>query len=132
MKKLIITSIVFFVIAMTTSPMFAQQDAKLAQVGMAFLDIPVGTRAAAMGGAYVSVCDDANSMFWNPAGMALVTDREIIFNYNGWIADIKHYSGALAANIGNFGVFGVSVIMMDYGQITGTRVAANEAGYEII
>jgi hypothetical protein len=37
---------------------------------MAFLKIPVGARAEAMGGAYVAVANDAFAAFWNPAGIA--------------------------------------------------------------
>ena len=31
-----------------------------------FLEIDVGSRATAMGGAYVSLCDDQSAIFWNP------------------------------------------------------------------
>jgi len=37
---------------------------------MAFLKIPVGARAEAMGGAYAAVANDAFAMYWNPAGIA--------------------------------------------------------------
>src|SRR5210317_1200826 len=42
---------------------------------MAFLKIPVGARAEAMGGAYVAVANDAFAAFWNPAGIAQVGTR---------------------------------------------------------
>lgn len=34
-----------------------------------FLNIDVGARAAAMGGAFTAVADDATGFFWNPAGL---------------------------------------------------------------
>lgn len=129
MKKLIYLSTAALFLFIFMSPLFAQRTGKLAQVGMAFLDIPVGTRAAGMGEAYVSVGNDANALFWNPAGMALVESRELVFNYTSWIADINHISAASSYNLGNVGVLGLSLIMMDYGEITGTRIAETEQGY---
>jgi hypothetical protein len=114
---------------MCISQSFAQKSGKLAQVGMAFLDIPVGTRATGMGEAYVSIGDDANAVFWNPAGIALIENGEFIHNHNGWIADITHISAAAAYNLGTAGVIGLSVITMDYGDIPGTQIANNEQGY---
>lgn len=35
----------------------------------AFLNTGVGARALAMGGAFVSVCDDSTAIYWNPAGL---------------------------------------------------------------
>ena len=42
----------------------------------AFLDIGVGARAAGMGGAYTALADDANTVYWNPAGLARLEKRE--------------------------------------------------------
>ena len=40
-------------------------------IGFTFMKIGVGARPVAMGGAYTAVADDANALFWNPAGLAL-------------------------------------------------------------
>jgi len=39
--------------------------------GFTFMRIGVGARPVGMGGAYTAVADDANALFWNPAGLAL-------------------------------------------------------------
>lgn len=36
-----------------------------------FLNIDVGARAAAMGGAFTAVADDATAFYWNPAGLVI-------------------------------------------------------------
>src|SRR5712691_2985046 len=46
-----------------------------------FLKIPVGARAVGMGGAFVSVADDATSPFWNPAGMVYLPYKEAFLQH---------------------------------------------------
>ncbi|MFQ5606880.1 MAG: PorV/PorQ family protein [Candidatus Zixiibacteriota bacterium] len=41
----------------------------VSQAGALFLRVPVGSRAAGMGQAYVAVADDATATHWNPAGL---------------------------------------------------------------
>jgi uncharacterized protein UPF0164 len=56
-----------------------------------FLKIGIGARAAAMGGAFVAVADDASALYWNAAGIARVdADRsQLQFNHAIWPAEIK-------------------------------------------
>lgn len=102
---------------------------KLAQAGFKFLSIPVGARQTSLGAASMAWSDDANSLFWNPAGMSQVANRDVALNYNKWIAEIAQQSGAFAINLGMWGVFGVSFMMMDYGDFYGTRRADNDDGF---
>ena len=37
----------------------------------------VGVRAMGMGGAFAGVADDFTAMYWNPAGLAQMTNREV-------------------------------------------------------
>lgn len=41
-----------------------------AQESAAFLKLGMGARAIALGGAYTALADDANALYWNPAGLA--------------------------------------------------------------
>lgn len=41
-----------------------------------FLNIGVGARGLGIGGAYTALADDANSIYWNPAGLAKLDKRE--------------------------------------------------------
>ncbi|TMQ48346.1 MAG: PorV/PorQ family protein [Candidatus Eisenbacteria bacterium] len=56
-----------------------------------FLKIGVGARAAAMGGAFVGVADDATALFWNAAGIARIdSDKsELSLNHASWPAELS-------------------------------------------
>jgi len=77
MKKLILFLLVIFLVSVYTTPVNAAIK-KVAQTGFQFLKIDMGARAAAMGGSYSMVGDDASTMFYNPAGMAMMESN---FNF---------------------------------------------------
>ena len=64
---------------------------KVGTVGSQFLEIPVGSRAAAMGSAFVGMADDASAVFWNAAGIARIDPdkSEISLNHANWPADLS-------------------------------------------
>jgi len=96
---------------------------KVAQTGYQFLKIDMAARPAAMGGAYTMVGQNASALFYNPAGMArMQSSLDFFANRTSWIADINYNAGAIAKNLGNVGVVGLSFVSADYGQITGYRV----------
>lgn len=56
-----------------------------------FLEIVVGARAAAMGGAFTGMADDASSVYWNAAGIARIDpDKSALsMNHANWPADLS-------------------------------------------
>jgi len=106
---------------------------KRAQTGMKFLSTSVDARATAVGGAMTAEMEGSStSLFYNPASMAgmpgsfhasasvlsFITD----INYN--VASVAYRPGG-----GNYGVVGLSVISVDYGDFIGTIRANNEQGF---
>ena len=96
---------------------------KTAQSTMNFLLISNSPKAAALGDAFTSVGKGAESMFYNPAGLAAM-DKEfdINLNYTQWIAEINYLSGGIAWNLDSYGVVGLSLLTVDYGDINGTSL----------
>lgn len=57
--------------------------------GLSFLKVDVDSRSAAMAGAYSALAQDAAAAYWNPAGLALAGDKNLVLTHNSWIADIS-------------------------------------------
>lgn len=64
--------------------------------GFAFLEIPSGARAAALGGAFASITDGtADAAFWNPAGLASIRGLEVSGAHTELIASLRHDTFAI-------------------------------------
>ena len=111
MNKLPIALLCFLFLTQHT---FAQQtpfESNVTNVGTtaaAFLNIGVGSRANAMGGAFVAISDDATALYWNPAGISQCVHPEITFNHSDWFLDIYHEFLGAVIPAGRH-VFGLSV-----------------------
>ncbi|MBU1598648.1 PorV/PorQ family protein [bacterium] len=51
------------------------------ETAMAFLKLGQGARVAGMGEAFVGLADDINALYWNPAGLAQLREKEATFMY---------------------------------------------------
>jgi len=60
-----------------------------------FLKIGISPRAAAMGGSWVSIANDASAAWYNPAGLGQLPNRQVFAGYVAWPAGI-HYSNFIA------------------------------------
>jgi len=74
-----------------------------------FLKIGVGSRASAMGDAFVAISDDASALYWNPAGLVQFADNQVIFSHNTWVVDINHDFLGLVYHLSPMDAVGVSV-----------------------
>ncbi|OGG00543.1 MAG: hypothetical protein A3F83_11255 [Candidatus Glassbacteria bacterium RIFCSPLOWO2_12_FULL_58_11] len=61
-----------------------------------FLTIPVGSRGIGMGNAYTAVVDDISAMWWNPAGLGFLQNKEVMLTIVDYTMDLT-YSWAGAA-----------------------------------
>lgn len=106
---------------------------KRAQTGMKFLSTSVDARATAIGGAVMAeTAGSSASLFYNPASMAgMAGNFHASFSNLSFITDINYLaaSAAFRPSGGNYGVIGVSVVSVDYGDFFGTVRANNEAGF---
>ena len=64
-----------------------------------FLTIPVGPRAVAMGGAYAAAADEISAIYWNPAGLGFIENREAFLTVIERPLDIRYTYGAIAVPV---------------------------------
>ncbi|MFQ5772640.1 MAG: PorV/PorQ family protein, partial [bacterium] len=108
---------IFLLVAVTVA--FAGND-NTGTSAANFLKIGVGSRAAAMGDAYVALANDVTALYWNPAGIASINGTAVGISYTNWILDINHSFTAIAHNFGDFGVIGVSLNYLSMGEMEHT------------
>lgn len=139
MKKHIVSLIVSGAwLLLFTAVGFSQAERKptekRAQTGFKFLTVTTDARAGALGEAFTSLESPSSAMFFNPAGMARLENfATVAFGQVSWIADIDYVFGSVALNPfdGRFGIFGISIVSVDYGDFNGTiRSDTDIRGYE--
>jgi hypothetical protein len=87
--------------------------------GAASLKVAAGARPAALGGAFVGLADDANALFWNPAGLADVRDRQLGLMYTSYLVDTSYQLVSWAQPMPALGGgVAAAVYTLDYGTIT--------------
>jgi len=104
----------------------AQEFAKVGTSGAQFLKIAVGSRGIGMGEAFDAVCNDASSIFWNPAGLTSIEKNSLVAAHANWLADINYEAAAFARNVRGIGVIGVSFGYLGSGDIAETTVMQPE------
>jgi hypothetical protein len=76
-----------------------------------FLKIPVGAMETSLGGAFTAVADNANAVYYNPAGLGFLQNSEISFSQNNFIEGMSQQwlAAAYPYKSGAFG-FGVNYL----------------------
>ena len=124
-SKIDIILIVILAGVVIFSPVYGAGNDKLAQTGCQFLSVVSDARAAAMGEAMTSLQIGSGALFFNPAGMSEQPGMlDVTASSNRWIADITHNTLSLGLRPfeGRYGVLGLSLQSVDYGEFYGTRV----------
>ena len=83
--------------------------AGIGTTGAQFLQVGVGARPLAMGGAFSALADDANAVNWNPGGLAEVKSKQLTASYNSLFKDENQGFLAYASPAGDAGAMAVGV-----------------------
>ena len=83
-----------------------------------FLKLGAGARAAAMGDAASALSSDSTDIYWNPAGLSNITGKgSMSVMHAVWFEDISYDWASYAMPYKNWGVFGLGVQYLSYGNI---------------
>ena len=109
------------------STLFAGTVRSHGTAGAAQLLIPVGAENIAVSEANVATVAGVEALWQNPAGIAQYSGgMQGIASTMSYIADINISNFGLLTNVGNIGTFGVSIKMLDFGDIPITTAVATE------
>jgi hypothetical protein len=94
-----------------------------------FLDIGVGARGLGLGAAYTALADDANAIYWNPAGLARLDKSEFTASHAELFESTRHDFLAYAHPTSR-GTFAAGLTYLSQGRIDGRdSLGRQTAGY---
>jgi hypothetical protein len=87
--------------------------------GAAFLKIPTGSRAIALGESYTALGTDANCMYYNPGGLVFSQHKELHLMRSFWFLGTSYNHLAFSLPSAGYGAFGLAVSYLGYGDFEG-------------
>lgn len=93
-----------------------------------FLNLQVGARAAAMGGAYTAISEEASAVHWNPAGLVQIPKLSAVFMRAQYLEEVSYQYAAYAHRLSYDSVIAGSVLLTDIGSISQTDISGNTLG----
>jgi hypothetical protein len=112
MKRTFLSLIVSACIVATLSAQQAAYD---------FLRLDVSARAAALNGSFVSMKDDPNVLFYNPAALGTLSRPKISASYLDHLMDVSTGSLSYAQYIEGIGNIGGGITYINYGSFNRTN-----------
>jgi len=130
-SKDLIYSIVFLVGFLSIN-IQGQSISKVGTAAASFLKIGAGARSLAMGEAVVSNIEDVTSMYWNPAGLALMQKNQVVFNHYDFIADLNYEYAGVAIVMPEIGTVAASFTYLGAPDIERTTYLRQEGTGEMV
>ena len=93
-----------------------------------FLRVQSSARASALGGSFLTYFDDADIIFYNPAGMKHSKDSPISFSFTKYLMDINLASLAYSTEFEGIGRFGAALQYINYGTFDEADEFGNRTG----
>ncbi len=118
MKKIITNLILVMVAIALFSFKGVADEGDVGTTSANFLKIGVGAKATAMGEAFTALADDGSSIYWNPAGLTQINDKQFFATYNTWFQSISQGYLSYILPFGENRV-GFALNYVDMGKIQG-------------
>lgn len=118
-----VLQIAFAFLSVSPTVRLSAQEPPL-NAGALFLVFPVGAQAVGMGQTATAASGRGEAAFWNPAGLAAMSDDEFALHSATLVAGKSHVLGAYFPSRG-IGVFGGALYLVDYGDLERTDANGN-------
>ena len=128
-SKLLIAAIVFWVVgagAFEASDVLAQTT-QTTSTAVPFMLISPDARASGMGDVGTGIADDVGAIYWNPAGLAFQTGKEVSLTHSQWL---PQFNSDLTYDYANFkwndeekfgGTIGAAITFLNLGDFIYTN-----------
>ncbi|GAB4338201.1 MAG: hypothetical protein Kow0037_22010 [Calditrichia bacterium] len=126
LKLILITLLLFGGLLFSQTQNYREKVSKRGTTAASFLEIGVGSRALAMGGAFTALSDDPTALYWNVGGLAKLKRSGVIFNHTEWIADTRFDFLGTAFTLGRWGTIGLSITSLGMDEMEVTTVEEPE------
>jgi hypothetical protein len=93
-----------------------------------FLRTDISARASALGGSFITMADDPNLIFYNPAGLGTLNGRKVSFGYFKHLLDINSGYASFGTEIQGLGFIGGGVQYTNYGEFQEMDVNKQQTG----
>jgi hypothetical protein len=93
-----------------------------------FLRMDVSARASALNSSFISMVDDPNLLFYNPAALSTLSRPKASAGYLKHLLDVHAGSLSYGQLMEQLGSIGVGITFIDYGSITETDESLNTLG----
>lgn len=116
---------VLFILAMSgcaSTALFTQQ------MTYDFLRTDVSARTAALNGSFVSMKDDPNVLFYNPASIGTLTTPKVSVSYVNHLMDVNAGSLSYGQTLEGVGSVGAGILYVNYGSFNRTDEFLNVLG----
>ena len=82
-----------------------------------FLKLNVDARSSAMAGSFVSMENDVNAIFYNPAGLATLSNKQASVGFFKYLMDINAGNASYSQKYKDIGFFGAGIRYINYGTM---------------
>ncbi len=93
-----------------------------------FLKMEQGARPIGMGGAFTGISDSVDGLYYNPAGIAQLSRKEVSFTYSSMYQDIMGSFLSFAIPTAKYGSFGLGITYLTVDKIEKTNAAGTSLG----
>lgn len=96
-----------------------------------FLTLGSGAKPTSLGNAFVGLADDVNSVYWNPAGLGIVQQRQLSATYIHWFEDVTGINVAYTHPLKKQDAIGLGITYLGISGVTKYEGGVNKGEMKI-